>query len=198
MDVDEKRPRGYVHSPVVDSKFGRRWIKRGDSKFPTLYSRIGEQLRNPKLHRTICRWVIGTPNWVKMITEPYRKRWPLYRGLKAGLFAEFALKPFASRTIAETAHTLPFFGVGGSFWRGAQGSVHKGDFIKLNDIEYRIRPWKAEMRGDMFMSGIPIRKDVAPLGKSVGKWNFAPPAGAAKEHYRPPFPDRASPYPNSS
>lgn len=198
MDIDNKRPRGYVHPSDVDSKHGRRWIKRGDSRFPTLYSRIGEQLRNPKLHRTICRWVIGTPNWVKLITDPYRKRWPLYRGLKAGLFAEFALKPFATRTFAETAHTLPFYGVGGKFWRATESVPHKGSFFTLRSIDYRIRPWSAEMRGDMHMNGVTIRKDVAPLGKSIGKWNFEAPLGASKHHYRPPFPARSAPYPNPS
>lgn len=188
MDLDTKPPRGFINPSEVDSKFGRRWIKKGDSRFPTLYSRIGEQLRNPRLHRTICRWVIGTPNWIKLITDPYRKRWPLYRGLKAGLFAEFALKPFATRTISETCHTLPFHGVGGKLWRGPQSSSHNGNFFALKEVDYRIRPWKAEMRGDMCISGMVVRKDVAPLGKSVGKWNFEPPKGAHKQHYRPPFP----------
>ena len=197
MDIDTKRPRGYVNPSPIDSKFGRRWIKRGDTRFPALYSRLGEQLRNTKLHRTICRWVIGTPNWVKLITDPYRKRWPLYRGLKASLFAEFALKPFSTRSISETVHTVPFYGVGGKLWRGPQGMPHSGSYFQPKSVDFQIRPWKAEMRGDMFMSGIAVRKDVAPLGKSVGKWNFEPPAGANKIHYRPSFPDRKVPYPCS-
>jgi hypothetical protein len=188
MDLETKRPRGYLQSAVVDSKHGRRWLKRGESRFPVLYSRIGEQLRNPRLHRTICRWVIGTPNWVKLLTDPYRKRWPLYRGLRAAFFAEFATKPFATRTFAETCHTLPFHGIGGRFWRGQEGKPHHGTFFTLRSIDYRIRPWKAEMRGDMSMSNMVVRKDVAPLGKSIGKWNFQPPEGAHKLHYRPPFP----------
>jgi hypothetical protein len=192
MDVDDKLPRGYLNTKEVDSRYGRRWIKRGESKFPALYSRIGEQLRNPKLHRTICRWVIGTPNWVKLITDPYRKRWPLYRGLNAAFFAEFALKPFAKRTISETCHTLPFYGVGGKFWRGP--SPHNGNYFKLRSVEYQIRPWKAEMRGDMYFGNIAVRKDVAPLGKSIGKWNFEPPAGGSKLYYRPAFPERTQPY----
>jgi hypothetical protein len=188
MELDDKKPRGYLNTSEVDSKFGRRWIKRGESRFPALYSRIGEQLRNPRLHRTICRWVIGTPNWVKLLTDPYRKRWPLYRGLRAGLFAEFALKPFATRTIAETCQTLPFFGVGAKFWRGPQGTSHNGSYFSLRHIDFRIRPWKADLRGDLCMNGMVIRKNVAPLGKSVGKWNFEPPVGGHKLHYRPPFP----------
>ena len=56
----------------------------------------------------------------------------------------------------------------------------------------------AEMRGDMHMNGVTIRKDVAPLGKSIGKWNFEAPLGASKHHYRPPFPARSAPYPNPS
>lgn len=194
MDIDSKLPRGYIKTKEEDFKYGRRWMKRGESRFPVLYSRIGEQLRNPKLHRTICRWVIGAPNWIKLITDPYRKRWPLYRGLNAAFFAEFALKPFANRTISETCHRLPFYGVGGRFWRGPMGCKHNGSFFKLKSIEYKIRPWKAELRGDMYMSDIAVRKDVAPLGKSVGKWNFEPPVGASKLHYRPPFPDRSYPY----
>lgn len=190
MDIDTKRPRGYVGPADVDSRHGRRWIKRGDNKIPTLYSRIGEQLRNTKLHRTICRWVIGTPNWVKLITEPYRKRWPLYRGLKASLFAEFALKPFMSRTFSETTHTLPFYGISGKLWRGQERSSDKNSYFTPTHIEYSIRPWRAEVKGDLYMQGLCIRKDVAPLGKSVGKWNFEPPSGAHRIHYRPPFPIR--------
>jgi hypothetical protein len=163
-------------------------------KQPVLYSKIGERLRNTRLHRTICRWVIGTPNWRKLITEQYRKRWPLYRGLRASLFAEFALKPFSTRSFYETCHTLPFNGVGGQFWRGTEGSVHGGNFFRLKSIAYQIRPWKAEARGDLFMQNVPIRIDVAPLGKSVGKWNFEPPIGASKLYYRPPFPNRTKPY----
>jgi hypothetical protein len=188
MDLETKPPRGFVNPSDVDSRFGRRWIKRGENRFPTLYSRIGEQLRNPKLHRTICRWVIGAPNWIKLITDPYRKRWPLYRGLKAALFAEFAMKPFSTKTIAETCQTLPFFGAGGKLWRGPQGGPHNGNYFVLRRIDFRIRPWKADLRGDLCMNGITVRKDVAPLGKSVGKWNFEPPAGAHKIHYRPSFP----------
>ncbi len=192
MDIETKPPRGSINPPVVDSKYGRRWMKRGETKFPVLYSSIGEQLRNTKLHRTICRWVIGTPNWKKLLTQGYRKRWPLYRGLKAGLFAEFALKPFSTRTIFETCQTLPFYGIGGKFWRGKEGSAHHGNFFNLNAIEYSIRPWKGEARGDMYMSGHLVRRDVAPLGKSVGKWNFEPPKNCSKQHYRPPFPDPPS------
>lgn len=193
MDTDNKLPRGYINTKEEDFKFGRRWIKRGESRFPVLYSRIGEQLRNPKLHRTICRWVIGTPNWIRLITDPYRKRWPIYRGLNAAFFAEFALKPFAKRTIAETCHTLPFYGIGGKLWRGAPGSQHDGNYFIPKSVSYRIRPWKAEIRGDMYFSHILVRRDVAPLGKSVGKWNFDPPTGASKLYYRPPFPDRSEP-----
>jgi hypothetical protein len=194
MDVQTKPPRGYIKSQSVDMKYGRRWLRRGEEKLPALYSRIGEQLRNPKLHRTICRWVIGAPNWKKLITEQYRKRWPMYRGLRVGLFAEFALKPFASRTFFETAHTLPFFGVGGRFWRGAEGKDHYGNFFSLKNIDFTVRPWKGEARGDMYMNGVRVRSDVAPLSKSVGKWNFEPPVGAVRLHYRPPFPDRSTPY----
>jgi hypothetical protein len=194
MDVDSKRPRGYVNDAVTDSKYGRRWIKRGDSKFPILYSRMGQQLRNTKLHRTICRWVIGTPNWIKLISDPYRKRWPLYKGLRASLFAEFATKAFANRTIAEKMHTLPFFGVGGKLWRGTEGRPHSGSFFIPRCIEYQMRPWKAEIRGDVYMNGMKIRQDVAPLGKSVGKWNYEAPHGSSRLHYRPPFPDRTVPY----
>ena len=194
MDVQTKPPRGFVNQAEVDSKHGRRWIKRGDSKMPVLYSRIGDQLRNTKLHRTICRWVIGTPNWKRLITEQYRKRWPLYRGLKAGLFAEYALKPFISRNFFETSHTLPFFGIGGKFWRGSQGSSHNGSFFGLKSIDFSVRPWKGEARGNMYINGTLIRADIAPLGKSIGKWNFEPPTGAVNIHYRPPFPSRSSPY----
>ena len=188
MDLDKKSVRGSILTPEVDSRFGRRWLKRGDTKMPVLYSRIGEQLRNTRLHRTICRWVIGAPNWKKLLTEQYRKRWPLYRGLRAALFAEFALKPFSTRTFVETCHTLPFHGVGGLFWRGSERSSK----FRLNDSDYRIRPWKGEARGDLYMDNMLIRKDVAPLGKSAGKWNFQPPVGAHKLYYRPSFPLRKS------
>jgi hypothetical protein len=193
MDVQTKPPRGAVNPPVIDSRFGRRWMRRGEMKQPVLYSRIGEQLRNTKLHRTICRWVIGTPNWKKLITEQYRKRWPLHRGLRASLFAEFALKPFSTRSFYETCQTLPFNGVGGKFWQGKEGRPHDGTFFELKTIQYQIRPWKAEARGDMIMNSIPIRNDVSPLGKSVGKWNFEPPAGSSKLFYRPSFPVRLNP-----
>lgn len=189
MDLQSKPPRGYINPASVDAKFGRRWMKKGDDKKPVLYSRIGEQLRNTKLHRTICRWVIGAPNWKKLLSDQYRKRWPMYRGLRVGLFAEFALKPFSSRNFFETAHTLPFHGVGGAFWRGSPG-----DYFVLKNIDYSIRPWKGEASGDMYMNHMRIRSDVAPLGKSVGKWNFDPPKGAVPLHYRPPFPDRSVPY----
>jgi len=172
-------------------------MKRGEMKQPVLYSKIGEQLRNTKLHRTICRWVIGTPNWRKLLSEQYRKRWPLYRGLKASLFAEFALKPFSTRSFYETCQTLPFNGLGGKFWRGKEGSAHQGNFFTLRSIDYQIRPWKGEARGDMYMNNTLVRKDVAPLGKSVGKWNFEPPNGASRVFYRQPFPARSSPYRNS-
>lgn len=192
MDIETKPPRGSINPPITDSKFGRRWMKRGEAKFPVLYSGIGEQLRNTKLHRTICRWVIGTPNWTKLITNKYRKRWPLYRGLRASLFAEFALKPFSSRNIFETCHTLPFYGVGGSFWRAKQEQQHNGSFFRLHSIDYAIRPWKGEARGDIYMMNHLVRRDVAPLGKSVGKWNYEPPTNACKIHFRPPFPVQPS------
>jgi hypothetical protein len=188
MDIETKQPRGFINPSQIDSKYGRRWLKRGESRFPVLYSKIGEQLRNPRLHRTICRWVIGTPNWIKLITDPYRKRWPLYRGLKACLFAEFALKSFEKRSFSESCQTLPFNGVGGKFWRAPKGRPHPGDFFVLRNISYTIRPWKAEMRGDLCMNNVVVRRNVAPLGKSVGKWNFEPPTGAHKLYYRPPFP----------
>jgi hypothetical protein len=191
MDLQTKPPRGQVNPLSVDARFGRRWLKRGDVRMPVLYSRIGEQLRNPKLHRTICRWVIGAPNWIKMITEKYRKRWPMYRGLRASLFAEFALKPFETRTFSETCHTLPSFGVGFKFWRGPAHSEHGGNYFLLKNIDYRFRPFHAEARGDLFMNNILIRQNVAPLGKSVGKWKWEAPPGTI----RPPFPERSVPYP---
>ena len=186
MDTGQKPPRGSLNSPEVDSRFGRRWLKRGETRLPVLYSTIGDQLRNTRLHRTICRWVIGTPNWKKLLTDQYRKRWPLYRGLRASLFAEFALKPFATRSFFETCHMLPFYGRGCTFWRG--NSVDSK--FRLTSIDYRIRPWKGEARGDMYMNGMLVRKDVAPLGKSAGKWNFEFPQNGHKLHYRPPFPNR--------
>lgn len=192
MDVQSKPPRGFINPQSIDSKFGRRWLKKGEDKKPVLYSRIGEQLRNPKLHRTICRWVIGAPNWRKLLSNQYRKRWPMYRGLRIGLFTEFALKSYSARNFFETAHTLPFHGVGGTFWRGS--SQPSGDHFLLDRIDYSIRPWKGEALGDLFMNHMRIRKDVAPLGKSVGKWNFSPPKDAVRLHYRPPFPDRSVPY----
>ncbi len=193
MDVQSKPPRGYINPPSIDAKFGRRWLKQGEDKKPVLYSQIGEQLRNRKLHRTICRWVIGAPNWKRLLSDQYRKRWPMYRGLRVGLFVEFALKSFATRNFFETAHTLPFYGVGGTFWRGASGKA-PSDYFVLKGIDYSIRPWKGEAVGDLFMNHMRIRKDVAPLGKSVGKWNFESPKNASSLYYRPPFPERSVPY----
>lgn len=142
----------------------------------------------------MVRWVINTPAWKNQVRDVYRKRWPLMEKINIKFFAEFCLKEFEKRTLLETAHTLPLYGVGCKFWRTKKADAPdtKGQYFVSDSAEYKLRPIRGHVRGTQYMFGRPVRSDIAPIAKSLGSWRFEPPKNAHKAVYRPPFPELKS------
>lgn len=182
---------GALNSQEYDEKHGRWWFNRKETQMrPKLYTTIGRHARSKKLSRTIVRWVGQTPNFMKLKRDPHRKRWPKLEHLGVRFFAEFCLKDFEKRTLAETAHTLPLYGVGCKFWRSksADCAETRGKYFVADSADYRLRPIRGLLRGTQYMLGRPVRTNVAPIAKSLGSWRYEPPEGAHPAVYRPPFP----------
>ncbi|CAE8585061.1 unnamed protein product, partial [Polarella glacialis] len=125
-----------------DEKHGRWWFQRKEEWRPKLYTTIGKHSRSQKLSRTIVRWAYNTPNFKKLKRDPYRKRWPKNDQLGFRFFAEFCLKPFEQRTLLETAHTLPLYGIGCKFWRAKSETCpdSRGQYLLATSTEFKTRP----------------------------------------------------------
>lgn len=175
-----------------DEKHGRWWVERKEVWRPKLFSTIGRHARNPKLNQQMLRWVINTPAWKLLVRDPYRKRWPKMDNLNARFFAEFCLKGFEKRTLLETAHTLPLYGIGCKFWRAAKADKPdtRGNFFIADSAEYKLRPIRGKLCGTQFMFNRPVRSGVTPIAKTLGMWRYEHPKGAHPAVYRPPFPER--------
>ncbi|CAJ1423463.1 unnamed protein product [Effrenium voratum] len=187
----ERPPYGAHNSQEYDEKHGRWWWQKKEVWRPKLYTTIGKHARSPKLSRTIVRWAYNTPNFRALKRDMYRKRWPKPLQLNYRFFAEFCLKEFKQRTLLETAHTLPLYGAGCKFWR-ARDETHpdtKGQYFVADQIEYRLRPIRGDIRGTQYLFGRPIRQNIAPIAKSLGSWRFEAPKGAHPLVYRPAFPE---------
>mmetsp|Transcript_70073 Transcript_70073/g.121302 ORF Transcript_70073/g.121302 Transcript_70073/m.121302 type:complete len:231 (-) Transcript_70073:38-730(-) len=187
-------PRGALNSKEYDEKHGRWWIEKKEVWRPKLYSTIGRHARDPKLDHLLCRWVMNTPGWKRLVRDAYRKRWPKYSQLCVGFFAEFALKNFSQRTLLETASTLPLNGVGCKFFRGAREDSPdtEGKYFVPSFVDFRQRPIRGAMSGTQFMLGRPIKSNIAAVGKSAGSWRYELPADGHPAVYRPPFPEMRS------
>merc|ERR1712187_593250 len=139
----------------------------------------------------MLRWVKNTPVWMKLVRDPYRKRWPTNEQISLRFFAEFCHKDFEKKTLLEVAHTLPLYGAGCKFWRGTRPDTPdtKGKFFIADSAEYKLRPIRGVIRGTQYMLGTPVRHGVAPVAKTLGSWRHEPPADAHPAVHRPPFPD---------
>lgn len=180
---------GALNTKEYDEKHGRWWHNWKDrEERPKLYTTIGRHARSQKLSRTIVRWV-KSGNFVALRRDPYRKRWPKKSGHTMRLFAEFCLKGFERRTLLETAHTLPLYGVGCKFWRGKENTPEsKGQYFVAKSAQWKVRPIKGTLRGTQYLFGRPVREDIAPVAKSLGLWRVERPEGAHPDVYRPAFP----------
>lgn len=186
----EKPVLGAINDKEYDEKYGRWWFARKEDERPKLYTTIGKHARRKGLKRTIVRWLYSSPNFKKLRRDPYRKRWPKLSQIGAGFFAEFCQKDFQKRTLAETAHTLPLYGVGCKFWRAPHSSAEetRGQFFVPDSAHYSLRPIIGTLRGTQYMAGRPVRKSVAAIAKSLGSWRYELPETRHPLVYRPPFP----------
>eukprot|EP00929_Paragymnodinium_shiwhaense_P035022 TRINITY_DN18989_c0_g2_i1.p1 TRINITY_DN18989_c0_g2~~TRINITY_DN18989_c0_g2_i1.p1 ORF type:complete len:266 (+),score=26.27 TRINITY_DN18989_c0_g2_i1:86-883(+) len=187
-------PRGAHYPREYDEKHGRWWSERTEVFRPKLFSSIGRHARHPDLSPLLIRWVYSTPGFRKLARDKYRKRWPASENLCARFFAEFCLKNFSDRTLLETAHTLPLYGVGCKFWRGnrPEAADTQGRYFVADDVDFRLRPIRGFLRGVQHINGRPARKGITPVAKSMGSWRYEYPAGAHPAVYRAPFPTLAS------
>jgi len=199
MENKERVPRGKLLAEEEDKKYGRWWNDdRGDKRRPILYTRIGTTCRPEYMRLSLLHgWQKHTPNWKKVVGEVYRKRWPGYKELCIVFFAEFAIREWSKRTLLETCHRLPFFGVNCTVQRGLQENHTinpKKPITILRETDYRIRPFNGKLRADYFSaSGALIRNHITPLGKSSGKWIYEYPKNADPRIYRPSFPPPHTP-----
>merc|ERR1711972_466407 len=136
-------------------------------------------------------WVLNTPGWKKLMRDPYRKRWPKYSQLCVRFFAEFCLKGYTSRTLLETASTLPLAGVACKFFRAPEADHPdtRGKYFIASSVEFTQRPFRGKLQGTQFIAGRPVMHGIAPVGKTLGKWRYEFPDGAHPVVYRPPFPE---------
>lgn len=187
----ERPPLGAHDSKEYDEQHGRGWYQRKEEWRPKLYTTIGRQARSKKLKRTIVRWVYHSPNFRRLKRDVHRKRWPTSELICARFFAEFCHKAFERRTLAETAHTLPLYGVGCKFWRGKgpDSQDTTGQYFLADSAEFKVRPIRGVLRGTQYYMGKPMRKDVAPMAKSLGSWRYEFPKDAHPAVYRPSFPE---------
>ena len=193
---------GAVNTEEYDKKYGRWWRPhKDDTRRPILYSTIGEPCRNPKLHRTILKWV-HSANWKRILTNKYRKRWPGMEMFSVAFFAEFILKPQKEMNLFELCRTLPNYGIGARFWSGKRNIQTEGPekgkpalSFQLDRIKWHTGriPFKGRVWGTQYHRGIPIREGVAALGKSSGGWQYELPPGC-----RPPFPAFGEPEPEAA
>jgi len=190
----ERPPEGAHNTQKYDEQYGRAWYQRKEEWRPKLYTTIGTHARSKKLKRTIVRWLYDSPNFRRLKRDVHRKRWPSSEQIGARFFAEFCMKDFQRRTLAETAHTLPLFGVGCKFWRGKgpDSPDTTGQYFVAESAEFKIRPFRGVLRGTQHYQGKPVRKDVTPMAKSLGSWRYEFPEGAHPLVYRPPFPEMHS------
>merc|ERR1740121_140763 len=146
----ELPPLGATNEREYDEQHGRWWFNRKETQWrPKLYTTIGRHARSKRLKRTIVRWAGQSPNFKALKRDLYRKRWPKTEQLGARFFAEFCLKGYDKRTLAETAHTLPLYGVGCKFWRAktADCAETKGQYFVADSAEYRLRPIRGLLGG---------------------------------------------------
>jgi len=184
-------PRGANNTREYDEKYGRWWYERKEEYRPTLLTTIGRHARAENIRPSIRREVVNTPNYKRLLRDPYRKRWPKIANLGVLFFAEFWLKEFHRRTLLETASTLPLDGVGCKFWRagGPDSPDTSGKFIVASSVEFKQRPIRGSLRGTQYFSGRAVRHDIEPVGKTLGCWRYEFPEGAHPSVYRRPFPE---------
>lgn len=186
----KKKTLGALETREYDEKYGRRWHTRKDEEKPKLHTTIGRHARAKDLKRTILRFAYGSRNLKALKRDVYRKRWPKNAQMNIRFFSEFCKKPFAKRTMLETAHTLPLFGRGCKFFRhvSADGEDTRGQSFVVTSARYKLRPIRGLLRGTQYYNGIPALSGVAALGKSLGSWRFEYPENAHPLVFRPAFP----------
>jgi len=187
----ERPPLGAHNSKEYDEQHGRFWYQRKEEWRPKLYTTIGKHARSKRLKRTIVRWVYNSPNFRRLKRDVYRKRWPQPDQLCARFFAEFCHKDFEKRTLLETAHTLPLYGVGCKFWRckTQDGLDTKGQNFIPDTAQYKLRPIRGLLRGTYYHLGKPVRHGIATIAKSLGSWRYEFPKDGHPAVYRPSFPE---------
>mmetsp|Transcript_6137 Transcript_6137/g.10635 ORF Transcript_6137/g.10635 Transcript_6137/m.10635 type:complete len:276 (+) Transcript_6137:34-861(+) len=192
---EETKPiRGQLNQQEYDEKYGRWWSEKKGVMRPNLYTSIGKHARSPQLSKMMLRWVYRTPVVTKYLRDPYRKRFPKANSLKVEHFAEFCQKEFTKRTLLETACTLPLDGVGCKFWRGGTPDAEDsmGKYFMATSTTVKTRPIKGLVRGDQYINGKLVRRDIAPVAKTLGWWCYSFPEDGHRYVYRPPFPKALS------
>eukprot|EP00405_Crypthecodinium_cohnii_P010383 CAMPEP_0206439296 /NCGR_PEP_ID=MMETSP0324_2-20121206/12126_1 /ASSEMBLY_ACC=CAM_ASM_000836 /TAXON_ID=2866 /ORGANISM="Crypthecodinium cohnii, Strain Seligo" /LENGTH=271 /DNA_ID=CAMNT_0053906889 /DNA_START=80 /DNA_END=891 /DNA_ORIENTATION=+ len=189
-ETQEKKILGKINSKEYDEQHGRWWFTLKEEERPKLYTSIGRHARSKKLKRTIVRFAYSSKNFKRLRRDPYRKRWPKMNQIGAKFFAEFCNKEYAKRTMLETAHTLPLYGVGCKLFRHQDptGQDTRGKYFIVESSEYTTRPIRGTVKGTQYMNGKPIRSDIAAVAKSLGSWRYELPADGHPAIYRPVFP----------
>jgi len=185
---DERPVLGQINEKEYDEKHGRHWHNwKEKEERPKLYTTIGKHARSQKLSRTIVRWV-KSGNFVALRRDVYRKRWPKKSTMR--FFAEFCLKEHGKRTLLETCHTIPLYGVGCKFWRSKHRDLpeSRGQYFVADSAQWKLRPIRGVVRGTQYLFNRPARSNIAPIAKSLGHWNYDLPEGAHPDVYRPAFP----------
>lgn len=190
---EEKIPIPGAHDPeAYDKKHGRWWLDRNDKRRPVRYTQIGKHNRAPGLHRSLLyQWQRHTRNWLNLVREQHRKRWPMYAQLCVGFFSEFCLRRWTRQNLFEVAHVLPGYGVGCKFWKPtvSKGPKNGGGFFVVNSIDFQVRPFSGKVVGDQFFTPEKLLKtDIQPMGKTTGGWNYVYPEERNYFLYRPSFP----------
>lgn len=183
-------PLGAHSTRDYDEQYGRWWFQKRDEWRPKMYTSIGKHARSKGLSRTIVRWTGSTPNFKRLKRDVHRKRWPKLDQLSMNFFAEFCHKEFSKRTLLETCHTLPLYGVGCKFWRTKEedGLDTLGHFFVASTVDFKQRPIRGLVKGTQYMFGRPVRRNIAPVAKTLGSWRYELPADGHPSIFRPPFP----------
>merc|ERR1712194_542054 len=64
----------------------------------------------------------------------------------------------------------------------------RGQYFVAESAQWKIRPVRGMVRGTQYLFDRPARKNIAPIAKSLGNWNYELPEGAHPDVYRPAFP----------
>ncbi|CEM21674.1 unnamed protein product [Vitrella brassicaformis CCMP3155] len=124
--------------------------------------------------------------------QTHRQRYPKYEELTSvKFFAQWCDQSWRDRNFFETAHRLPFRGVGYMFWRqGGNSPWGEGRYFNLKSIFYKYRPFYGQAVGDSYYNHRLARENMAPMAFIQGRWMCEPPSFAKDFpwQYRPPFP----------